>query len=192
MDDTIRARYKENKHHFKNGFILAGAAVAFLIVSFLLVFYDVVLIRPRGIPESHVASYPDKIKYTLQCQTLLVVWLLFNVLATIYVRMRNISINPMEPEPEKLVLPMRAILINSLESVVISVLSQMIYITFASSENVLRYILYINLVQFIGRIAFMYGYPMKRAFGYFLTIWPNLILNIVNVYFFINLMFFYK
>lgn len=183
MSETVAARRQEYEPHFKTAYYLIGAAVGVMLVSFLLVCYDVVSFAPAVGTRNFSQNFGDKLQFTLKYQTLLVAWMVFNVMATIFVRIKNMAVNPLDDEPEKIVIPMRMILTNSLESIFISSLSQMIYITFVSTESVLKYIPLVNLLQFIGRIAFMYGYPMKRAFGYWLTLWPNLILNVINIYY---------
>lgn len=166
----------------KLALVLSIGALMFLTGFYLLVCYDVVRLYPKGWTEDKLRGFSLKAEYTLRYQSLLIFWLLFNVLATIYGRISNLAVNPLDDRTEPRVQMFKATLSNSYEQILISVMSQLIFVSFCDSSMVLKYIPFVNIIQFIGRIAFFAGYPMKRGFGFLLTVAPNLVLTVYNIY----------
>lgn len=173
---------EEERQVFKTGFILSGGAITFMVASLLLVAYDVINLYPSKMNADILKGFAPRVEYALRYQTLLVSWLLFNVLITIYGRLTTRALNPLDEKTETSVQMIKCILTNSLESIVLSVFLQLIFVASAQPESVLKYIPLINIIQFVGRIAFFAGYPLKRAFGYMCTVWPNVILCAFNIY----------
>lgn len=172
----------EVKQVMRTGLILSVGAIAFMIVSLVLVGFDIVNLYPNKMNADILKGFAARTEYTLRYQTLLVTWLLANVLITIYGRITTKALNPLDENTETSVQMIKCILTNSFESIIISVFSQLIFVTFAEPAAVLKFIPLINIIQFIGRLAFFAGYPLKRAFGYMCTIWPNIILCAFNTY----------
>lgn len=185
---------EEDRKVYRIAMMLIAASTVILLGSFFLVYYDKISIHaaPENI-DSFNNNILERLLYTFKYQTLLIFWLLFNVLATIFVRIRSMSIDPLNEDTESHppLVGMKNILTNSLESIFICVMSQIIYVCFAHPVYVLKFIPLVNYLVFIGRITYMLGYPMKRSFGYHLTGWPNIALNVYNLYKFGSFAHFY-
>lgn len=166
----------------KVGLVLAVSSLIFMTGFYLLVFYDVIQLYPKGWNEDLIKGFALKAEYTLRYQTLLMFWLLFSIFATIYGRIASKAINPLEERTEGRVAMFKSTLTNSFEQIFLSVVTQLIFVSFADSVMVLKYIPLVNVVQFIGRIAFFAGYPMKRSFGFLCTVLPTIVLNFYNVF----------
>lgn len=177
---------EETKGVMKTGVVLMLSAVSFMVVLGFLVHHDVVKFYPKGMEtegaDNLLKGFAMRVQYTLRYQVLLVFWLMFCILATIYGRITTKAINPLDEKSETKVQVLKNITTNSFESIIISIFSQLIFISYADPIHILKFIPFINVLMFIGRISFFAGYPLKRAFGYTLTMWPNLLLNIYNLY----------
>lgn len=167
---------------FKTGAVMSAAAVTFQVGLYLLVLFDVLKLHPKQMKEETLKGFSSRVEYALRYQTLLVFWLLFNVIVTIYGRVVTKALNPLDDSTEAKVQIFKNVLTNSFESVVISVFSQLIFVSFAEPITVLKLIPLINIVQFVGRVTFFAGYPLKRAFGFNCTALPNIIMNVYNMY----------
>lgn len=172
----------DRRQFMKVGAVLATAALIFQVGLYLLVNFETVNLYPKQMTAENLKGFSSRIEYALRYQTLLIFWLLFNVFATIYGRLTTKAINPLDEKTEERVQIFKNVLTNSFESVVISVFSQLIFVSFAEPMTVLKMIPLINIVQFVGRVAFFAGYPMQRAFGFNCTVLPNVILNCYNLY----------
>lgn len=173
---------EEVKKVFKSGTILASSALAFMILMFVLVQQEIIRLHPSKVDEDSLASFGDRMQYTIRFQFLWVLWLLINIIGTIYVRLTTFSIDPLNSSTEGNVQAMKNILTNSLESFILSAFAQYVFVSFASPLTVLKYIPLVNIIQFVGRFAFTAGYPLKRAFGYQCTIITNLCLVLYDLY----------
>ena len=109
-------------------------------------------------------------------------WLVFNIQAVIYARITKKAFNPLVDSTEKHVQQYKNILTNSFEQIVISSFLQLAFVSFADHSYTWKLIPAINIVQFVGRIAFFLGYPYYRTFGMSLTTTPNIVLAIYNMY----------
>lgn len=118
----------------------------------------------------------------MRYQTLLYLWLVFNVNAVIYVRLSRKAINPLVDSTEKHAQMIKNILTNSFEQIITSSFLQLAFASFADPVLVMKIIPAVNVVQFIGRIAFFFGYPYYRTFGVSLTMSPNLLMLCYNLY----------
>lgn len=161
--------------------LLACAAVLQAIVA-AFVHSDVIKLHPSTVTEKSLKEFPARIEYAFHYQTLLALWLLFNVMTTMFKRAASGAMNPMDETTEVRVKSIKAVLTNSLESIVLSVLLQLIFVSFAAPGCVLKCIPLINIIQFFGRITHYAGYPMYRGFGFSLTLMPNLLMAGYNLY----------
>lgn len=143
---------------------------------------DHIKLYPTEYKLDALKSYPGRAEFALRHQTLLLFWLLLNILMTIFIRITRKAINPLVDSTEKHVAQIRAILSNSYEQIVLSILAQLAFISFASPELTLKLIPLTNFVQFFGRITFYAGYPMFRTFGIMLSLTPNSLLVGYNIY----------
>lgn len=169
------------KRVMKIGLILSLSAIVFMLGFAVLVHYDAVKLYPETTKVESLKGFASRVEYALRYQTLLVFWLTFNILATIYGRITTKALNPLDEKTEEKVQLFKNILTNSFESIVVSIFSQLIFVSFAEPAVILKFIPLINIVTFIGRVAFFAGYPLKRAFGYHCTLVPNTILTIYNM-----------
>lgn len=167
---------------FKVGMILMGSATIFMIGFFALTHYDITRLHPKSTTPEKLQGFASRVEYALRYQSLLVFWLVFNILATIFVRLSTLAINPLDETTEHRAQMMKFILTNSFESIVVSIFSQLIFVSYAEPVTVLKYIPLINIIQFVGRVAFLAGYPLRRAFGYHCTSLPTLVLTVYNLY----------
>lgn len=173
---------EDRRRVIKVGFILSASALVFMVGLVLLIEYELLSLAPKNMRAETLKGFASRVEYALRYQTLLVFWLLFNVMFTIYGRLTTMALNPLDEKTEQRVQLFKNVLTNSFESIVISVFSQLIFVSFAEPATILQYIPYVNIVQFVGRVAFFAGYPLQRAFGYQCTALPNLVLNIYNLY----------
>lgn len=172
----------ETKQVFRTGGILACLSFLFMGVMSLLNHFEAFRLFPSTVDEEIIRGYAGRVEFALRYQTLLVFWLMFNVLATIYCRISRLAINPLDEKSEQQVQMYKNILTNSYEQIVLSVFAQLIYISFASPQCILKTIPLVNIIQFIGRITFFAGYPMKRSFGFICTSFPTTILVLYDLY----------
>lgn len=172
----------EQKKMIKTGAVLVSAAMIFMVGLALLVHYELVSLAPKEMKVETLKSFANRIEYALRYQTLLVFWLLVNVLITIYGRFTTRALNPLDETTEQEVEVFKRILTNSFEQIIISVLAQLTFVSFAEPLTILKFIPYINIVQFVGRVAFLAGYPLYRAFGFNCTAVPNIVLVCYNLY----------
>lgn len=176
----------EERSLIKNGSILAVLAITFMGVMSVLVHFEAIKLYPSSVNAELIKGYAGRVEFTLRYQTLLVFWLAVNVLITIYGRLISMAINPLNEQSEQHVQAHKNILTNSYEQIVLSVFAQLIFISFASADCILKTIPLVNIIQFIGRITFFAGYPLKRSFGFLCTSAPTLILVVYNMYKFIS------
>lgn len=74
------------------------------------------------------------------------------------------------------------ILQNTLEQVVLSLVTQISLIAFLTAEQVLKVIPFMNLLWIFGRIFFILGYPNYRSFGFSITFFPTAAAALFTVY----------
>lgn len=166
--------------------IATVSAILFLVGVYMLIQQDYLKLHPKNISPETFKGYASKAEYALRYQVLLITWLVINVLLVIYVRLTRKAINPLTEATEHAALGAKYILTNSFEQIFISLFAQLIFISFADNTTVLKFIPAINIVQFIGRVSFFAGYPIYRAFGFDLTVFPNIVLVLYNLYRFGN------
>lgn len=164
------------------GAILGVGSTLFMLGSLLLVWNEVISLHPKKMNAEILKGFAPRVEYALRYQTLLVTWLLINVCLTMFNRVKSRAFNPLDETTETGVQMINRVLTNSFESIVISVLAQLIFVSFAEPATILKLIPLINIIQFIGRVTFLAGYPLRRAFGYMCTLWPNLLLCSFNAY----------
>lgn len=165
----------------KPNLILLVLSHSFMLVCYLLAFFDLFQFHPRNWNAGDLENFSTKIEYTLKNQTPLLVFLTLQIVATIFARVTFKAINPLHEHTEPRVLWFKCTLTNSLEQIFLSSATQLIFVSFATASQVLRYIPLINLIQFIGRIAFVANYPERRSFGFSSTIVPTLAMTAYNV-----------
>lgn len=160
------------------------ASWLFMGAVFYLCVNDSLKLYPKTVTEESLQSFTSRAEYSLRYQTLLYLWLVFNVQHVIYVRLTKKAINPLVDNTEKFALEAKNILTNSFEQTLISSFVQLIFCSFAGPSTVMKFIPVVNMVQFLGRITFFLGYPNYRSFGVSLTMWPSMLMLIFNAYHF--------
>lgn len=179
----------EDRAIFRKAGFLSVCAILLVMSLGLLVHYDKVQLHPSNTTPEMLKGFSARIEYSLRFQTLYVTWLMFNVFATIHGRMRNMALNPLVESTEAPMLGLKNILTNSFEQFIISAFSQLILVSFAMPETVLRVIPLVNILQLIGRITFFIGYPKLRSFGMVCTLIPNAVMVGYNLYRLVGFMF---
>lgn len=180
---------EEEKQLIRTASIMIASAIILMGVLTLLVHLETIKLYPSTMNVDLVKGYAGRLEYAFRYQTLLVSWLVFNILATIGGRFKSKALNPLDETTEEKVQIHKNILTNSFEQILVSVIAQLIFVSFASPESVLKFIPLINIIQFIGRICFFVGYPMKRAFGFQCSILPNIVLVIYDLSKFVSFLF---
>lgn len=172
----------EEEKIMKVGGVLVASAMTFMIGLGLLVHFDHVNLAPKEMKVEALKGFAGRAEYALRYQTLLVFWLFVNVILTIYGRVTTKALNPLDERTEQNVEMFKRILTNSFEQIVLSVFAQMTFVSFAEPETILKFIPFINIVQFVGRVSFMAGYPLYRAFGFNCSFVPTIVLIFYNLY----------
>lgn len=147
-----------------------------------LLLTDKVRLYPDSIKLESLKGFSSRAEYALRYQTLLFSWLIFNTFSVIYVRVTKRAFNPLVDSTEKHAQMQKNILTNSFEGILVSSFSQLIFVSFAEHAYTLKLIPAVNILQFVGRIAFFFGYPLYRTFGVSLTLTPNLLLTGYNMF----------
>lgn len=173
---------EEERKLIKIASVAIASAITFMVVLALLIHFEHISLAPKDVKAESLRGFASRAEYAIRFQVLLVFNLLFNIFFTIYGRITTKAYNPLAEETEQHVELFKRILANSFEQTVLSVFTQLAFVSFAEPETVLKFIPYINIVQFVGRIAFFAGYPMHRAFGFNCTFTPTIILNVYNLY----------
>lgn len=171
--------------------ILVISSHVIQLVSFLLVCFEVIRLYPsKKVDESTLQTMQSRVEFAFRYQILLVLWLLINIFATIFARVKSAALNPLERDTEAEMAGPKNILTNSFEQVILSFLGQLVFIAYADPIHVLKYIPLINVLMFFGRIAFLLGYPMKRGLGFFAGFTPSIIMIIFGTYKFLGFLLF--
>lgn len=168
---------------------LAKIATFALLFSWLIIggvvyfaLNDTMKLYPNTIKLDALRGFNSRAEYSLRYQTLLYLWLVFNVHAVMYTRLTKKALNPLVDSTEKHAQMQKNILANSFEQIVTSSFLQLAFASFADATLVMKLIPAVNVVQFLGRIAFFVGYPMYRTLGFSLTMTPNLLMLGYNLY----------
>lgn len=143
---------------------------------------DKLKLYPNTIKVDSLKGFNSRAEYSLRYQTLLYLWLVFNVHSVIYVRITRKALNPLVDSTEKHAQMQKNILTNSFEQIILSSFLQLAFASWADPALVMKLIPAVNITQFIGRIAFFFGYPLYRTLGISLTMTPNLLMAGYNVY----------
>lgn len=173
---------------------LAAFFVSSLIIAGVIYFSlnDTLKLYPKSITKPDaLKGFNARFEYAVRYQTLLTLWLVFMVNWVIYTRITRGALNPLVETTEKYAQMQKNILTNSIEQLVMSAFLQYAFVSFADPGLVMRLIPAVNVVQFIGRIAFFFGYPLYRTLGISLTLSPNLLMVGYNVYKFGSYLSFY-
>lgn len=191
-DDKSRGPTAEEVRSIKrDGAILIASSIVCMGIFTLLVHYDAIRLYPSTMSEEILKGFSARLEYALRYQTLLAFYLFVGISATIFGRLTRGALNPLDDRTENRIHRERFILANSFESIVLSVFSQLIFVSFATPACILKCIPLINIIHFIGRIAYHIGYPLKRGFGYSASIFPTAALNLYNLYKFFSFLGFY-
>lgn len=157
-------------------------SLTLIAVTIYLLLNDKVRLYPNSIKLESLKGFSSRAEYALRYQTLLYFWLVFNIFSVIYVRVTKKALNPLVDSTEKHVQMQKNILTNSFEGILTSSFLQLIFVSFAEHSYTLKLIPAVNILQFVGRVAFFLGYPLYRTFGVSLTLTPNLLLTGYNMF----------
>ena len=189
-DSPIADNYSANDSKPKNGEVLVRgvpvktfmrnihlgtlAALIFIGVSTWIVWTGRVNLA-GSVTAEKLTGFGVKSEFVFRYQILSVLWLLFNVQAVIYNRLREPqALDPLSGS-EHATQANRNILQNSVEQLLITLITQLSVISYLNGYYVIRVIPLMNLFYFVGRITFFIGYPRYRTFGFITTQAPPLI-----------------
>lgn len=175
-------------------FMILAFIASYSLIGAVLYFSlnDTLRLYPKSITKPDaLKGFNARFEYSVRYQTLQVSWLVFMVFSVIFVRFTKRALNPLVPGTEAVAQGQKNILTNSIEQTLISVLLQFAFASFAEPSLVMKIIPAVNFLALFGRIAFFFGYPMYRTFGMNLTITPNLMLAVYNMYKFGSFLDFY-
>ena len=164
------------------------AMLAFIFSSSLIggIIYfalnDTIKLYPSQIRQDALKGFNSRAEYSIRYQTLLYFWLIISIFNVMYVRVTKKALNPLVDSTEKHAQMQKSMLTNSLEQILISSFLQLGFASFADASLVLKLIPAVNFVQFFGRIAFFFGYPLYRTLGFTLSMSPNLLMLGFNLY----------
>ena len=168
------------RNNVKVAFFFAFAAASLVTaVAVHLVLTGQFLVLPPN-PLFTPQSFASKLEFTARYWILGGIWILFSMCHVMLKRMFS-GFDPLSGS-ETLIAKSNNILRNSIEQLFLSIIVQVSAITYFSGEEVLRCIPIVNAMYFVGRIAFWFGYPKYRTFGFCLTIFPTTLLCMYSVY----------
>ncbi|CAG2169349.1 unnamed protein product [Oppiella nova] len=137
-----------------------------------------------------ISSYWHKLEFVLCYQSIGISWILFNMILVISKRMQTKVVDPIDAKNERAVLVASAIMQNSIEQFLLSAFAQIISISFIDKSLLIKVIPLINILFITGRVAFWWGYPKNRTFGFMCSAIPNTLLINYNLLKFIQSLFF--
>ncbi|RWS01267.1 hypothetical protein B4U79_11065 [Dinothrombium tinctorium] len=148
--------------------VLAMSFVGFFTYS---VFTGNVNLVPNA-KEIKLNTLPAKLEFVLKYQTPGLFTVLLCVFYVIMRRVTTPAINPMSGN-EIYVEAASKILTNTLEQYVLHLVSQLILAAYIDGPTLIKIVPLLAVFFFVGRITFIIGYPLQRAFGWWLTFGPN-------------------
>lgn len=169
---------------------LIGVVVAAIFVFgiWFLVHNDFAKLHKDEIQLSEIKQYALRAKYAFKYQTIQLFWLLTCSLFISYYRfivfakVTNFSYLPLrfrqthEFEYLSIIKELRIVLANSFEHAFISCFGQLIFVSYAQPELIIKYIPLVNMLQFFGCVTYFAGFPEYRSFGFTISIIPNIAL----------------
>ena len=166
--------------HVKLAFFLGLVSSAFVTVVavYLVRSGDLLLLPPK--PVFYPQSFASKLEFCARYWVLGVVWLLLSMTQVMLRRVYG-AMNPLTGT-EGIVVKSNNILKNSMEQLFVSITIQVSVITYLTGEEVVRCIPIVNIMYFAGRVAFWFGYPKYRTFGFCLNFFPTCILTAYALY----------
>lgn len=163
--------------HVKIAFFVGLVAASFItaVAAYLVQTGHFLILPPK--PVYYPQSFASKLEFSARYWVLGAAWILFSMT---HVMLRRIygAMNPLSGT-EGIVVKSNNILRNSIEQFIVSLVVQVSAITYLTGEEVVRCIPVMNVMFFIGRVSFWFGYPKYRTFGFCLSLFPT---GIVCVY----------
>lgn len=157
--------------------ISLGATGAILVLSSLsYLSYDGYLNFLSGsVNPDKLTGYGLKSEYVFRYLILGLTFTVVNIAAVGFKRL----LSPQALDPlnhhEDLIQSVRNILSNSIEQLLVSVVTQLCLVSYLNGIQVARIIPLMNMSFLLGRITFALGYPKYRTFGFTLSFLPVLI-----------------
>jgi len=166
--------------------ILGGAAIILIGATGGICLSGVVNLAGR---TTELSNYGERLEFTAKYLTMGVLWLVFMIFYVIFQRGRTGAVNPMAGG-DYAFQKQANILQNSFEQFIMSAFAQICLVAFLDEKWTMRTIPWVNFLFIIGRITFLIGYPMKRTFGIFCSVFPTTGMIFVALYKFIEHLFF--
>jgi len=169
---TVEEQNKMKK--MKQGYLISMPILFAIlgVIAWALIYQKLDFGRYQGIKAYTLTQLPARWEYVLRHSTLGVLWLLF---CFGYVGIQRSNTPAMDPSAgyEHVTQMSKNIFLNSLEQFVMSVFSQLILVTYLEPKYVLNVIPAMNIMFFVGRVLFWWGYPHKRGIGFGLGFYPT-------------------
>jgi len=164
----------------RRGLFLTAFATAFLSFFVYLVIDDI-LTFSGPMKAQDLSDFASRLKFLFRFQTLNLFWLMFCMYWVISKRMGTPAVERVIEYDHLTALAQRHFT-NTIEQYLMSLLSQLILITYLDASNIIRYIPAINVLFFIGRFTFWIGYPKHRTFGFMINNFALLATVAYNLY----------
>lgn len=168
----------QGQHHIPTH-IKVIAVIAFIVSTVLVAVtaklaWDgkLTVLSIKNVDIKKLQTFGEKLQFAAKYWSLPLFWLLTRWQVVVYKRVTTRAVDPLS-ENEDIVHESNQILNNSMEQILMSIISQVSLIAYLSSQQTVALIPLINVWHLIGRIAFWIGYPKYRTFGVMSTLTPT-------------------
>lgn len=125
-----------------------------------------------NVQPTELVDFSAKLQFALRYQIVGVMWMIFCMWSVIAKRFPSPAVNPMSGYEHLTEIP-KNIMTNSLEQLMMSVLTQFSLLTYLDGDETKKIIPMLTIMFIVGRITFWAGYPTYRSFGFWVTMWPT-------------------
>ncbi|RWS24233.1 hypothetical protein B4U80_00130 [Leptotrombidium deliense] len=181
--DTSDVLPKEEKH-LKTSFIFLHfiTATSFLVFTTYAVFsekikFDLIL-NDNG---NEFTDFSSKLKFAIKFEAPVVLMLDFAVVYLAFCRAYYPSGNPLS-DREIYTRVAKNMLQNTVEQYLLHISCQLLLITYLDADLIIKVIPLMCAFFVVGRIAFFFGYPKHRLFGFVVTSFPHHIAIAFSMY----------
>lgn len=184
------------KWYHERALWLLISGLALLPIAYQLALLGYLDILAGNVTGYDLATFADKLEFTVKYFTLPAVWLVWNI---IYVEVRRIQVGagldvhatPEGKHVNNFDIGQR-VLANSVEQVLVSVTTQLALTAIVDGYTLVRTIPILNFLWFIGRVFYFLGYPKYRCFGWPLTFYSIAAASLYTLYAFVRFFLFYS
>lgn len=170
---------KKDERHEIPTHIKVVAIVAFILATSLVAATMTLawkgqfkVMQIKNVDLKQLESFGGKLQFTAKYWVLPMIWLITRWQTVVHKRVTSRAIDPLSGN-EHVVEEANKILNNSVEQLLMSVISQVSLLSYLTPEQTVTLIPLINGWHVVGRIAFWLGYPKYRTFGVMSTLTPT-------------------